>query len=270
MTDVDLDLLADYADGLLDADRAAEVERLVATEPAWARTLTALTAAQPEVRSALAGLAAPPVPDDVVARLEAALSAAAGGADVVDLSQRRRDRRRRWSRAAAATAAVAAGVAVCIGGLTTAQNNTRSGTSSSAGSADQKAAAPMIGGPALLSSGRNYTPDTLSSLAAESAAAPGPAMNQAPSSARYAAGALASAPDGLDRLTDRTELQTCLGLIANAQQRTPTLVDYARYQDRPALVVILSGAGGREIVVVGSNCGLPGSGTDQIYAAPAR
>ncbi|HKT05797.1 MAG TPA: hypothetical protein VJT31_40320, partial [Rugosimonospora sp.] len=68
-TEIDLDQLADYAAGLLDPAEAAEVEHLLATRPAWARTLAALTAAQPLVQAALAELASPPVPDDVAARL---------------------------------------------------------------------------------------------------------------------------------------------------------------------------------------------------------
>jgi hypothetical protein len=272
-SDVDLDRLAEYAAGLLDPEQAAEVERLVAAQPAWAQTLAALTAAQPLVRAALAGLASPPVPDDVVARLEAALPAAAAGATVVDISEQRRARRPRRSRIAVAATAVAAGAVICVAGLNLVRSQSQSGTSSSGLSAGDKRAAPAIGsgrGPLILSSGRDYTPQTVDSLPMSENAMQGQAPQEGPSDFARTGTDATGKPSGLSRLASPADLQICLGLLASAYQRAPTLVDYAHYQGRPALVVVLSGASGREVVVVGPNCGLPGSGTDQIYAAPVR
>ena len=114
---VDLDLLAEYADGLLEPAQAAEIERLVATDPDWAGTLAALSDATPRVQAALAELGAVAAPADVVARLDAAIPHLDGAAaPVVDISTRRgrgdRDRRgrRRWSRGALAATGVAAAI----------------------------------------------------------------------------------------------------------------------------------------------------------------
>jgi hypothetical protein len=273
--DVDLDRLADYAAGLLDPGPAAEVERLVAAEPAWAHALAALTAAQPRVRSELAGLAAPPVPDDVVERLDAALAAAAPDAEVIDISRRRRPR---WSRLAGAATAVAAGVAICVGGLTLVRSQSQSGSTSSAGSAVDGAAAPGVAMPSsaglvVAHSGLDYTAATLPSRIpsgqAEAQTANGEKVPDFASVPRgldpSAVPAPAQVPAPLRRLAAFGDLQTCLGLLSTTYGRAPELVDYARFQGKPALVVVLSGSGSPRVVVVGPACGLPASGTDQIY-----
>ncbi|GAA5189088.1 hypothetical protein GCM10023322_41220 [Rugosimonospora acidiphila] len=74
----DLDRLANYAAGVLDAAEAAEVERLIAGEPAWARAHARLSAAQPRLDEALSGLAGEPMPADLAARLDLAIAATAG------------------------------------------------------------------------------------------------------------------------------------------------------------------------------------------------
>jgi hypothetical protein len=260
--EVDLDRLAEYADGLLDPARAAEVERLVATEPAWARTLDALTAAQPRVHDALAELAFPPVPDDVVERLSAAISAAAPDAVVIDLAERRR----RWSRVAVGAAAAVAAVAVGLGGfglLHGVSNSSKSSSAPVAGSA-QYGAAGAAGNPTVEHSGTDYTAQTLTSVLGLSDAAAGQGTEKAPP--------LRSLPNAGDfaRLDAPAGLQACLQALAVSHQKTATLVDYARFRGQPALVVVLSGTGAREVVVVGSRCGLPGSGADEIYVLPVR
>jgi anti-sigma factor RsiW len=268
--DVDLDRLADYAAGLLDPTQAAEVEELIASDPAWADTFAALTAAQPLVRRALADLATPPVPADVVARLDAAFPAA-GGADMVRMSVRPARPRRRWARIGVAATAVAAGVAVCVGGLTLVRGHQIGGTPSSNMNAG-KAAAPAVSPnvrPAIRASGTDYTPQSVTSVALR-ADTQGQAPDLAQPSRPRAASEANAVPAELRRLSDPANLQVCLGQLSVAHHGTPTLVDFARYQGRPALVVVLSGTGAGEVVVVGPDCGLPGSGTDQIYATPLR
>lgn len=276
-TEVDLDRLAEYAAGLLDPAQSADVERLVTTEPAWADTLAALTAAQPLVRDALAALTSPPVPDDVAARLEAAIPAPAAGlaagADVVRLSERRGGARRAgglspWTRAAATVTAFAAGIAVCIGGLQLVRGHSTASDSSATGGNLQPnrpdaAAAPST--PMILTSGRNYTQQTVTSV--------GPTYS--PSGEQHGMAEQgnptgAATPKDLQRLTAASDLRTCLGMVTAAHGGAARVVDYAQYQGQPALVVVLSGAGTGEVVVVGPRCGLPGSGTDQLYATSLR
>jgi hypothetical protein len=210
ITDDDLDRLADYSAGLLDPAGAAEVDRLIATDPAWAEAHAALRAAQPLVDAALAGLAEEPLPADVAARLDHAIHdhaihdhaahhdaiagaavagrgaspdravAGAGGRPatreiVVDLGRARRRRR-----AALATAGVAAAVAAVAGGIF-ALPHVQTGTSNSsdrapaAGRAVDSAPAPRAAAgtaaPVLRATGRDYTHVTLGSARAGAGAA---------------------------------------------------------------------------------------------------
>lgn len=282
---VELDLLAEYSAGLLEPEQAAGIERLVATDPAWAGTLAALTDATPRVQAALAGLGAVAAPADVVARLDAAIPRAAGaGATVVDISTRRargergRRERRRWSRGALAATGVAAAIALIAGGVVLRHNpfgSRESGSTMSSGAAavapDAASGKAPATGPAILATGTDYTPQTLLSVAghrpaASQAEGPGVAENSASGQMRSAA-----MPQPLARLTAAGDRQTCLNQVtAEHGGGMPTMVDYARYQGEPAMVVVLSGPGAGEVVVVGPDCGLPGSGTDQIYAVPLR
>jgi hypothetical protein len=271
---VDLDRLADYAAGLLEPREAGEVEALVEREPDWADALIALTGAEPAIRSALAGFDAPAVPPDVVARLDAALSAersndarsnGAAGAKVVDLAARRANKPgRRWRPAhlAAGLTAAAAVVAVAIGGvsLLSQTGNSRSMTSSEGAA---KAPDAMPNGAATIASGTDYTRSTVAGAAGSATDAGGKVPNNAEPAAPNVTG------DALARLRDPAARQSCLNLIVGAfHLGTPSLVDYARYEGRPALIVVLSAASGPvEVVVVGADCGL--TGIDEVYATTA-
>ncbi|WP_018217769.1 hypothetical protein [Salinispora vitiensis] len=74
---------------------------------------------------------------------------------------------------------------------------------------------------------------------------------------------------GLDRLTDPDALETCLaeiGVEHDAGQLAVEVVDYARFEGRPALVVRFADAtGARWAWVSGPECGVPGSGADTRY-----
>jgi anti-sigma-K factor RskA len=266
---VDLDRLADYAAGLLEPPDASEVEALVEREPEWAAALTALTGAETAVRSALAGLGSPAVPPDVLARLDAALAAerSRGAAPVVDLAARRagRDARpRRWrpSILAAGLTAAAAVVAVAIGGVAL-FSHTEKSSSMSAGEGAAKApnAAPFA--VATSDSGIDYSAATV-------AGAAGAAMDAGGNAPRVEPAAPDTTGDALARLRDPVARQTCLGLITAAfPPGAPSLVDFARYEGQPALIVVLSAASGPvEVVVVGAGCG--SGGIDEVYATPAR
>jgi hypothetical protein len=261
---VDLDRLADYTAGLLDGAQRVRVDDLIRTDPAWRQAHQALAAAQPRLEALLAGLGDTPVPAEVADRLDAALAretgpAGTGTAKVIDLS-----RRRRWTRLAAATTAAAAAVAAILGGVVALSDRALTGTASqNAERAPAAAASPPSTSqnlaasppPALLHSGTDYTPQNLSALAAgdvkaAGAGGGGPAAPQMPDAAR----------DGvLSRLDGQPALSECLAAIVALHGGTPTVVDYARFRGRPALVVVLTGAGPRQIVVVGPDCGVTGA-----------
>lgn len=72
---------------------------------------------------------------------------------------------------------------------------------------------------------------------------------------------------GLERLSDRSALTGCLDAVARAHDNGTLMVDivdYARFEGSPALVVSFTdGTGTRWAWAVGPECGLPGVGTDE-------
>jgi hypothetical protein len=271
LTDDDLDRLADYAAGLLDAPAAAEVDRLIATDAGWARAHTVLTAALPLVRGALADLPQEPVPADVAARIDRALERESSGtaSKVIDLGKARR-----WRRAALATTAVAAAVAACVGGLVALNGQQRFGSTASTSAGEGKAVAPreaqgLTAAPPTRASGTNYTHDllghspALSNRAPNAAGAPEPSgqatHGSVGSDAAGPAFDAAAVPAELVRLVDPAQLRACLDAIVQVEGGRAVAVDYARYRGAPALIVTL--VGGRvAAVAAGPSCGLPDAG----------
>lgn len=261
--DADLDRLADYTAGVLDPPERRRVEDLLATDPDWRRAHAALNAADPRLDAAFATLASPALPAEVAARLDAAIAAEAGRAatgttNVVDLSARRR-----WRRlAVAATAAVAAGVAV-FGGVVVLSNGPSHVATSSNGAnvyaPDARSAAGLgAAGPAVRNSGTDYTRQNLSGVLNQN-------NESVPSRPGPIGPALGTAETGgLDRLAAPDALRQCLAAIVDQHGGVPTVVDYARFEGQPALVVVLEGGGSRRVVAVGAACGA--GGADELYS----
>ncbi|HEY2674992.1 MAG TPA: hypothetical protein VGJ07_32075 [Rugosimonospora sp.] len=262
----DLDRLADYAAGVLDPAEAAEVDRLIAGEPAWAEAHARLAAAQPWLDEVLSGLPREPMPVDVAARLERAVAIAPTEprtAKVLPLP------RRRWPRIALTTAAAVAVGAACIGGFAALSRSGAQKTSSSSGVAapDNRGivtpgllsqgpavpdAVPNAGAGAVptTATGTDYTHGTLSLAEA------GPASATAKGAE---AQSVPNLPDGLARLAVPAGLNGCLAAITAVEGGRPVSVDYARYEGQPALIVVLSGGSAR-VVAAGAGCGLAGEG----------
>ena len=294
--------VAAFREELLSARKAAQVSAHLAACPRCAALETQLA----EVTTVLSRATAPPMPDALTARIQAALAAeaaaratdapplaAAAGAGAAapgaagqngspgtngqDRTRRAAGSRTGWrghgrSWLALRVAAVTAAVAVIAGGgYGVAQLLTGSpavtGAASRPASAPGGAAAPNIkvkgpvprmsaGGfnaapasgpasgtgssagtfaPLVITSGTNYQPATLAAQAstvlarlarsAHSSARPGPTLAPRQNQASLF-------PD----------LRSCLIHIANGQH--PLLVDLARYQGHPALVVVLPSANG--------------------------
>jgi hypothetical protein len=197
--EVDLDLLADYAAGVLDDAESRRVGQVIESDPQWARAHRALIAADAAVAEQLRAVAQVElsIPEDVAARLEAALTdahGASGGTDapVVSLvGRKRRDRERgrrparsgrlaiAWPRLAIAAAVI--GVVLlglpALGGMLTQRDGSGTATSGSAefserdsGGQGEPAAAPSssdldgAAGAPVSFSGTDYTPSTLKAL----------------------------------------------------------------------------------------------------------
>jgi hypothetical protein len=280
-SDVDLDRLADYVGGALDGTPDADaVRHLVETDPSWRRAHIDLVDALPAVRLDLSRLRDldPVMPADLAARLDRALAASpVPKSNVVSLAERR-GRRQRWLTAAG----VAASIAVCSivgvsvvrnGGIT---NDTSAGgdvrfsqednsgtrlNKDSPGGAGQPGVAPPAAAGNVISSGNDYAIGEWGSLPSS----PARALDQ--TEARGPAAMNAPAP--LARLLDPAARAKCLNAITREYGGTVSLVDFAKFQGVPAVVVVLTGtkvaAGGRWIVVVGPTCGENDAITDERY-----
>jgi len=289
VTDVDLDRLADYLGGALDGTpEAATVAHLVASDPRWAQAHVFLLAADLAVRADLGELAAEsePVPADVRDRISSALAAQAGrpsNRSTRAPAHRADQRRRRWIvglSAAAAAVAIGLGAVIALPVLSGSQHQSTNSAaaplspdSAEAGKSRTDVGAPAAGQPPiLLATGTDYTPITLGGLSAlagrnggasQRAAAPGVGSVQADN---------ASVPGDLGRLLDPTARANCLNAIIGVYGGSVSLIDYARFQGAPAMVVLLSGvarAQGRQwAVVVGARCGENAVITDERYHIP--
>lgn len=76
-------------------------------------------------------------------------------------------------------------------------------------------------------------------------------------------------PEELRRLQDPQARAACLNAVVGEYGGQVALVDYARFEGRPALVVIVDGtrlgAGKRLVVAVGPDCGIGGAIADELY-----
>jgi len=291
---VDIDRLADYAAGALDRAAAAEVSHLIATRPVWADAYLALVAADAATRAELRSYARShlePMPADVIARLDDAFDASAAivtratrgePAHVSRLDQARRRRRLvSFATAAAAAVIVIAGFGVVSGLIQPATN--QAGSSAGRGNSYEQAdgagagAGPPVaapsgafgGRPLVFSSGTDYGPDTLSSVLTVAAGAPrGLAGTARPSTETKGVAPPLVDADKLLALMDGSSLQTCLAAVTRSQPGSVAVVDFARYEGRPAVVVLIRDGGGGSgvVVVVGPDCG----GTDADVRAVQR
>ncbi|MFI2708653.1 hypothetical protein ACH495_00770 [Micromonospora sp. NPDC018662] len=182
-------------------------------------------------------------------------------------------RSRRWARLAGPVALAAASVAAVGLGV-----GRLADTGGDGGTADRPAreAAPAAGmpyrttGPAVRS-GTDWTPERLGRVPAAASnrpdlAGPSGAAGSGRETPLSADKSRLSALGGLERLARPEALAACLTAIGAEHGTAPLtvdLVDYARFQGSPALVVTFSDAGGaRWGWVSGPECGVPGSGAD--------
>ena len=287
---IDVELLADYLDGLLPAGPAAAVEHRIESDPRWASAAEQLRRATPAVTRALRDAYTEPMPDAVFDRLIAALpdrvDAAineptgrtadapatpddrdAPPARVISLDRHRR-RRSIWSDAAKVAAAliVLAGIGTGIGvGL---RGNGPTKSSSTAASSAEKAPQAASGGRAIpiTVSGHDYAGDLTAAPSSSSIPRPRVQSPNLPPPNRSTAGGAAStdssgvpdAPAGLERLANGG-LTACLAQLQQQFGAAPAHADFGYYATYPTVVVTLTNA---TVVAVGADCGLPGHGAD--------
>jgi anti-sigma factor RsiW len=286
---VDLELLADYLDGLLSAGPAAAVERRIESDPRWAAAADRLRAAMPAVTDTLGGTRTEPMPDAMFDRFLAALpdrmpvrASVDDGADSTDDAAARDgrdapptrvisldDRRRRplWSGLAkvAAGLIVLAGVGTGIGlGLhaTTGATKSSSGVASNAEGTSQRGTASAVLAQVTVS-GRDYgralsAAPTAPQPHVQSPAIPPPNQPTGGGRPGSEAAPVPGAPGALQRLASGG-LPACLAQVQDQFSAVPLKADFAFYAGTPAVVVTLANA---TVVAVGADCGLPGQGAD--------
>ncbi|GAA0563489.1 hypothetical protein GCM10010172_53560 [Paractinoplanes ferrugineus] len=289
---VDIDLLADYIGGALTGTPDEPVVvTLIADDPAWRAAYESLSGGMEAVGAELAAFEPEPMPDDLIARLDAALAEPGPRLTLVpgdpaqdvhqaDLTKPERGtkpgsaRRLRW----ATPIAVAAGVIAFVGfgldylaGRDSAQSDTAA-AGAAADSAERNAA--KIPAPAQVASGTDYTSTTLSSapLRPLTMASGGAESRSAPLSAPDKGGAALGGDSSLGRLHDATALQECLDAIA-AQNNDGAIfadtVDFARFNGAPAIVVRFSSASGSWAWAAGPACGTDGD-ANTLAKSPVR
>jgi hypothetical protein len=109
--------------------------------------------------------------------------------------------------------------------------------------------------PVLLASGIDYQLTTLPDLAA------------LPMASTQTSRAAAEAPPGTmagghGDLNDQTSLERCLNAVLVAYPGTVAVVDYATYEGRPAVMIVVRQEHGSTVVAVGPECGE--TGTDEL------
>lgn len=261
---IDIELLADYAEGLLDSEEAARVARHLAACESCAEQHAALG----DVSAFLSALPPPPMPPGIATRIEAAIddeararssqsaTAASGpdGATVVPL----RHRSRRWiaplTAAAAVVVVVGGGFAVVrqLGG----NGDGHSGAADTAAgdapsSPSQALREPAV--PSVTHSGTHYTRGTLgaqvNSVMKKSQAGTG--------GLRPKSGRESSAP------SLPSSIAGCVNRIAGKVGSTPLVVDRGTYKGRDVRVLIFrtSGTPSRyDVWIVGSGCSASSDG----------
>jgi hypothetical protein len=294
---VPVERLAAYAAGDVDATAAVEVEAHVALCADCRSDVDAVRRAT----AALAGLPPVTMPADVAARVDAAVAEAdrATGpvGDVLPMTSRKR------SRPSFAGIAAAAACLALVGAITVPLVSGGGGGSAERGARDLAAGAPERAVETKqVSSGLNYTSKTVATTLARAAGAPtdavlsfrtsgSPVAAQPNSAPRADAGS--SSPEseasggqpaaavppppaaGLGALRqDAGRLGACLASLAASQPNglgtTPLLVDFARFNGDPALVVVFPTVSRGAVTpdrvdvwIVGPRCGLR-SGDDDV------
>ncbi|RFU41112.1 hypothetical protein DZF91_13470 [Actinomadura logoneensis] len=234
---LDYDTLADLAEGLLEDDRVASANAHLDT-CAECRDRSADLA---DVSRILAEAPLPPMPAELAERIDSALAAESlHTATVVSLEQRRRQRHWRvLSAAAAAVVVLGGGTAV---GTTILRGGTHDGTANVPPPVSDPSATNHISaggvpsaadGYAIVSTGTDYHAASLGPQVARAVGAPGRRLT--------VQGATAT-------------VQQCVAAVAKTVR--PVLVDQAKYDGAPAVVIALPGpsAGRYDVWVVRPDC----------------
>jgi hypothetical protein len=279
----DVELLAQLDDGLLgDADDPAAVRDHVAGCPACQEDLAALGRA----RQALAGLADPPLPAAVAARLDEALAreaagqpsgetAAASAGDEPATVHPLRPRTARWQRPALAAAALVVIAAAGLGAIQIFDSGGRhsGGRDSSAArpaspatsTPDNKLAPKLSQGPGALTQGNQGGSGTVHQYTRA-----GLSQQAAALVTGVTASSRGEVPPEVSRLTAADQLTACVAAVTRGSGAVPRAVDYGTLDGAPATILVLPNGGDTyDVWAVGAACG-PGHADVLAHAAIPR
>lgn len=235
---LDYDVLADLAEGLLEADAAASVNAHLDT----CADCRGRSADLADVSRILAEAPVPSMPAELAERIDTAIAAESLSSATVASLEERRGRRHWRILSAAAAAVVVLGGGAAVGTLA---------LDDADGGHGQAATPPQD----------NARPRTAEGMAPN--AAPAPAFEVARSGTHYRSGTLAaqvgavaadgSTKRGLSASPDARLRECVLGVVG---ERKPVLVDQASYEGGPATVIAVRGdqTGKLTVWVVGPDC----------------
>ncbi len=280
---VDHDLLADYVGGALDGTPDADrVAQLIASSPQWRAASDELTSALRAVSDDLEALRGTPeiMPPEIVARFDELLGSPAMTPQVAKpaadpLAARRPTRPTRSPMRVRRLAVPVAMLAVVFGFMVVANffsQNTNLSEKPAGAPARDTSTAELSDGLALpvptRSSGTHHNRSSLGlpmTAASPPSAATAKSTDTPPSNGYGVTGGI---PPELVRLTDSEALRKCLEAVALVLPGTVDLIDYAYFENQPALVMSITSVDGKWTFVAGPGCGI--KGPDEKFRAPLQ
>jgi len=259
----DLDTLADLQEGLLPPTPAAAVSDHLDQCPSCRTDFAALG----EIPGLLAGAAdVGAMPDELAGRLDEALAAEPRTASVTitPLAAARRNRLTRDNRVlqvAAAVVLVLAATGIGISALQDRNDHMTSADQASAGKSDRELAEGSV---PVLSTGTNYSQESVVAAVPRLLAADGPKQLVNPEADAPTRATDASGTQDAARLSEGPALSACVIALTDdpdtpvIEMPTPLVVDVARFGGNAATVIVLptaDEANKLDVYVVGPDCG---------------
>jgi len=280
---VDHDLLADYVGGALDGTPDADrVAQLIASSPQWRTASDELTSALRAVSDDLEALRGTPeiMPPEIVARFNELLGSPAmtpqAAKPATDPLAARQPTRPTKSPLRMRRLAVPVAMLAVIFGFMIVANFFSQNTDLSEKPAG---APPRDNSTAELSDGQSLPVPTMTSGTHHNRSSLGMPMTAAsPPTATTAKSQATETPNGFDvtggippelmRLTESAALTKCLEAVALVLPGTVDLIDYAYFENQPALVMSITSTDGKWTFVAGPGCGIKGA--DEKFRAPLQ